>query len=168
MCNFFWNKHIKSSIMELNSSDGLFGTFQSTSFCSSQSIFSLKQVVLSWDRTHNEKGLWGEFCKTPLVDNNAEFEVELCSQPLTRPSVCSDDLRQQWWPFATWWPRAMVMTFPQLMTLEEWSFICNDLKSIATTTSLTEQKKRIYSTNKKNMLLRQKKKVFKTNFSRSP
>ena len=51
------------------------------------------------------------------------------------------------------------------------NIICNNLKSFATATSCVgrTKKKRICFANKKNMLLRQeKKKAFKTNFSRPP
>ena len=49
------------------------------------------------------------------------------------------------------------------------NIICNNLKSFATATSCVGRtKKRIYFAKKKNMLLRQEKKTFKTNFSRPP
>ena len=121
-------------------------------------LFIIVNIVVEtsgtvWDRTHNEKGLWDQFCRTPLVDSNAELTGSALFATNDMTVGVYDDLRQQWWPFAKWWPWAIVMTFPQLMTLEEWSFICNDLKSFATTTSSST----LIFWSKKNMLLRQKK-----------
>ena len=81
--------------MELNSSNDMCGMFQNTSFCSSQSTFSLKQVVLYEIVPRMRKDFEVNFAKLRYLTPTLSLQVELCSQPLTRQLVCSDDLRQQ-------------------------------------------------------------------------
>ena len=142
-------------------------------------LFIIVNIVVEtsgtvWDRTHNEKGLWGPFYRTPLVDSNAELTGSALFATI--------DLTVG----VQWWLETAMMTFCKVMTmshsddfsstddfrrmiihLQRPKIICNN--NIVFNIDI------LVKTKKKNLLRQQKeyvaspeKKVFKTNFSRPP
>ena len=95
-------------------------------FCASKSINCFNawylHMIAPWLRKQFDVNFpQKDFSKATLT-----WQSKLSSEPLTRKLVCSDDLKQQWWHLVKWWPRVVLMTLSQLMSLnddfkERWS-----------------------------------------------
>ena len=116
MCNYCRAIWLEPSILNKHSNSALITMSLHLWFCASKSISCFSawylHMIAPWFRKQfNVSFPQKDFSKVTLT-----WQSKLSSEPLTRKSVCTDDLKQQWWRHVKWWLRVVLMTFSQLMS----------------------------------------------------